>query len=150
MSPQNLFHDIMDDEKKNRLHLCADLLQYAEADENLIRSVLMISETWVNGYNVKLKQQSSQWKSKDWKKHDRSTWIYSLWTLSFGALWVFRGQMWLKNSTWLVCGVYKKQWARNEQNLCRNTASFFNKTILLCTHAIHPKVSTRKQNFIVF
>jgi len=45
MSPQNLFHDITNEEQKNRLHLCADLLQYAGADENLIRSVLMVSET---------------------------------------------------------------------------------------------------------
>ena len=52
----NLFHAIMDEEKKNRLHLCADLLQHAETDENFIRSVLMVSETWVNGCNVKLKQ----------------------------------------------------------------------------------------------
>jgi hypothetical protein len=44
MYPQNLFHGITDEEKKNRL-LCADLLQHAEADENLIRSVLMVSET---------------------------------------------------------------------------------------------------------
>jgi hypothetical protein len=45
MSPQNLFHDITDEEKKNKLHLYADLLQHAEADENLIRSVLMVSGT---------------------------------------------------------------------------------------------------------
>jgi len=45
MSPQNLFHDITDKEKKNRLHLYANLLQHGEADESLIRSVLMVSET---------------------------------------------------------------------------------------------------------
>jgi hypothetical protein len=35
----------MDEENKNRLYFCADLLQHAEADEKLIRLVLMVSET---------------------------------------------------------------------------------------------------------
>jgi hypothetical protein len=34
-------------------------LQHAEADEKLIRLVLMVSETWVNGYDVKMKQWTS-------------------------------------------------------------------------------------------
>jgi hypothetical protein len=35
MSLQNLFHQMMDEANKNSLYLCADLLQHAEADENL-------------------------------------------------------------------------------------------------------------------
>jgi hypothetical protein len=54
----------MDEKKENRVNLCADLLQHAEADENLMKSVLMVGETWVYKLNVKMKQQCSQWKSK--------------------------------------------------------------------------------------
>lgn len=38
----------------------------------------------------------------------------------------------------------------HSQFLQHDNALFFNMTMLLCAHANHPKVFTRKQNFIVF
>jgi hypothetical protein len=40
-----------------------DLLQNANDDENLLKNVITSDETWVYGYDVESKQQSSHWKS---------------------------------------------------------------------------------------
>jgi hypothetical protein len=40
-----------------------DLLQRANDDENLLKNVITSDETWIYGYEIETKQQSSHWKS---------------------------------------------------------------------------------------
>jgi hypothetical protein len=51
-------------QKVNKLHICTDLLQAAEVDENLIKLIITDDETQIYMHNVETKQQSSQWEPK--------------------------------------------------------------------------------------
>jgi len=41
------------------------MLQEAESDENFMGQIIMGDETWIYGYDLEMKRQSSQWKSAD-------------------------------------------------------------------------------------
>jgi hypothetical protein len=49
--------------KLQQFFMCENLLQRANDDENLLKTVITSDKTWVYGYDVETEQQSSQWKS---------------------------------------------------------------------------------------
>ena len=50
------------DQKQQHVNICTELRQLASDDETLSR-VITDDESWVYGYDLETKQQSSQWKS---------------------------------------------------------------------------------------
>ena len=54
---------LSDDQKALRVSVCRELKQEARDDPNFISSIITGDETWVYGYDLEAKQQSSQWKS---------------------------------------------------------------------------------------
>jgi hypothetical protein len=56
-------HLLMDDPKQNRVDMSKELLDRAN-DDNFLKNIITGDETWVYGYDVKTKVQSSQWVTK--------------------------------------------------------------------------------------
>jgi hypothetical protein len=54
---------LSDYQKAHRVSVCRELKQQARDDPNFISSIIIGNETWVYGYDLETKQQSSQWKS---------------------------------------------------------------------------------------
>ena len=52
---------LTDSQKVNRVTVSQELFDRSNADENFINNVLTGDETWVYGYDVEKKEQSSQW-----------------------------------------------------------------------------------------
>ena len=52
------------EQKDNRVAICQELLDRANDDGNFMESIITGDETWVYGYDVETKSQSSQWKGK--------------------------------------------------------------------------------------
>jgi hypothetical protein len=44
---------------------CQELLDHASKDENFLKTIITGDETWVCGYDVEMKMQSSQWVEKN-------------------------------------------------------------------------------------
>ena len=53
---------LTDDQKENHVDISQELL--ANANENLLKIIITGDETWVYGYDVETKMQSSQWMGK--------------------------------------------------------------------------------------
>jgi len=51
---------LSDDQKALRVSVCRELKQEARDDPNFISSIITGDETWVYGYDLEAKQQSSQ------------------------------------------------------------------------------------------
>jgi uncharacterized protein YnzC (UPF0291/DUF896 family) len=54
---------LTDDQKQNRADVRKELLDRADND-NFLKNINTVDETWVYGYDVETKVQSSQWASK--------------------------------------------------------------------------------------
>jgi DNA-binding Lrp family transcriptional regulator len=54
---------LTDDQKQNRADVTKELLDRAN-DDNFLKNIITGDETWVYGYDVEMKVQSSQWVSK--------------------------------------------------------------------------------------
>ena len=52
---------LTDPQKENRVTVSQELFDRSNADENFLKNVITGDETWVYGYNVETKVQSSQW-----------------------------------------------------------------------------------------
>ena len=52
---------LTDDQKENCVDISQELLANANGNENFLKSVITGVETWVYGYDVEMKMQSSQW-----------------------------------------------------------------------------------------
>lgn len=50
-----------DDQKACRIHTCQELLERSEEDENFLSRIITGDESWVYGYDIETKVQSSQW-----------------------------------------------------------------------------------------
>ena len=50
--------------KQNRVTVSQELLDRSNTDENFLKNVITGDETWVYGYDVEIKVQSSQWVGK--------------------------------------------------------------------------------------
>jgi transposase len=55
---------LTDDQKQNRVDVSQELLDRANGDDYFLKNIITGDETWVYGYDVETKVQSSQWVSK--------------------------------------------------------------------------------------
>jgi len=55
---------LTDDQKQNRVDVSKELLDRANDDANILKNIITGDETWVYGYDVETKVQSSQRVSK--------------------------------------------------------------------------------------
>jgi len=55
---------LTDAQKENRVTVSHELFDRSNADENFLKNVITGDETWVYGYDVETKMQSSQWMGK--------------------------------------------------------------------------------------
>ena len=55
---------LTDAQKENRVTFSQELFDRSNADENFLKNVITSDETWVYGYDVETKVQSSQWMGK--------------------------------------------------------------------------------------
>jgi hypothetical protein len=54
---------LTDDQKLQQFSICENLLEKANDNKNLLKNVITSDETWIYGYDVETKQQSSHWKT---------------------------------------------------------------------------------------
>jgi hypothetical protein len=52
------------DQRDSSIAICQELLDRANKDENFLKRIITGDETWVYGYDVETKMQSSQWVGK--------------------------------------------------------------------------------------
>jgi hypothetical protein len=52
------------DQRDSHIDVCQELLDRASEDENFLKRIITGDETWVYGYDVEEKMQSSQWVRK--------------------------------------------------------------------------------------
>jgi len=55
---------LTDDQKENHVEISQELLANANGNENFLKKITTGDETWVYGYDVETKMQSSQWMEK--------------------------------------------------------------------------------------
>jgi histone-lysine N-methyltransferase SETMAR len=55
---------LTEDQRERRVAVCQELLDHSNEDENFMNCIINGDETWVCGYDVETKAQSSQWVSK--------------------------------------------------------------------------------------
>ena len=52
----------IDEQKVNRVSVCTELKDRLEADPNCMANIITGDKSWVYGYDLEIKMQSSQWK----------------------------------------------------------------------------------------
>ena len=52
---------LTEDQKANRVNISQELLDRVSVDENFLKTTITCDETWVYGYDIETKAQSSQW-----------------------------------------------------------------------------------------
>ena len=55
---------LTDDQKENRVEISQEPLANANGNENFLKNIITGDKTWVYGYDVETKLQSSQWMGK--------------------------------------------------------------------------------------
>lgn len=68
----------INDQKENRGNISKELLDHTNIDENFLENIVTGDETWVCGYDVEIKMQSSQWmeKGSPWSKKSTHGSVY--------------------------------------------------------------------------
>jgi hypothetical protein len=56
---QTLCHVLRNEQKANHVTLSQELFDHSNADKNLLKNVIIGDETWVYGYDIETKSQSS-------------------------------------------------------------------------------------------
>ena len=56
-----MLHVLTEDQKADRVNINQELLGRVSVDENFLKKIVTGKETWVYGYDVETKAQSSQW-----------------------------------------------------------------------------------------
>ena len=64
---------LTDDQKENRAEISQELLANANGSENFLKNIITGDDTWVYGYDVETKRQSSQWMGKGSSRPKKST-----------------------------------------------------------------------------
>jgi hypothetical protein len=61
---------LTDDQKQHQLEVIVDLKKHVRNDPDFLSKVITDDESWIDGYDPEIKQQSSQWKrpSSPWLK----------------------------------------------------------------------------------
>jgi len=62
-----------DDQKESRAEISQELLANANGNGNFLKNIITGDETWVCGYDVETKMQSSQWMGKGSPRPKQST-----------------------------------------------------------------------------
>ena len=52
---------LTEDQKANCVNISQELLDHVNIDENFLKNIVAGDETWIYGYDVETKTQSSQW-----------------------------------------------------------------------------------------
>jgi len=65
------------EQKDWRLSVATNMVQEAESDENFMGQIITGNETWVCGYDLETKCQSSQWKSADSPRPKKARQVWS-------------------------------------------------------------------------
>jgi hypothetical protein len=52
-------------ERESCVNICQELLDHTSENENFLKRIITGNETWVYGYDVKMKMQSLQWVRKN-------------------------------------------------------------------------------------
>jgi len=60
VSAKFMLHLLTDDQKESRVEISQELLANANGNENFLQNSITEDETWVYGYDVETKMQSSQ------------------------------------------------------------------------------------------
>ena len=55
---------LTNDQKENCIEISQELLANANGNENFLKNIITGDDTWVYGYDVETKMQSSQWMGK--------------------------------------------------------------------------------------
>jgi len=55
---------LTDDQKENCVEIIQELLANANGNEKFLKNIITEDETWVYGYDVETKMQSSHWMGK--------------------------------------------------------------------------------------
>jgi len=55
---------LTNDQKENCIEISQELLANANGNENFLKNIITGDDTWVYGYDVETKMQSSQWIGK--------------------------------------------------------------------------------------
>ena len=64
VSAKFMSHLLTEDQKENCLEMSQELLASANGNEIFLKNIVTVDETWVYGYDVETKKQSSQWMRK--------------------------------------------------------------------------------------
>jgi len=64
---------LTDDQKESRVEISQELLASANGNENFLKITITGDQTWVYGYDVETKMQSSQWMGKGSARPKKST-----------------------------------------------------------------------------
>ena len=64
---------LTDDQRENRVEISPELLANANGNENFLKNIITGDETWVYGYDVETKTQSTQWMGKGSPRLKKST-----------------------------------------------------------------------------
>jgi histone-lysine N-methyltransferase SETMAR len=70
-------HLLADEQIQQRVAISQELLDQANSDENFLKTIVTGDETWVYGYGVDTKAQSSQWVSKTSPKPEKTLQVRS-------------------------------------------------------------------------
>ena len=57
-------HQLSEDQKQNCFDVSKELVNLANVDADFLKNIVTGDDTWVCGYDIKSKAQSSQWVSK--------------------------------------------------------------------------------------
>ena len=134
------------DQKTRRMTIAQEMLNDVNGDPDLLKKVITGDESWVYGYDVKTKAQSSQWKHTESPRPKKARQVWSnvkvLLTVFFDYHGVVHQEFLLRLIRKLKsCAVCVKQYARNARN-CGKTIHDF------CITITHPL--TRHCLFVIF
>ena len=91
------------DQQAHRFQVCQDLLDHSKNDKEFLSKIITDDESWVYGYDVETKVQSSQWTSKTSPRSKKGRQVRSkikvLLTVFFYASGVVRHECLLEGST---------------------------------------------------
>ena len=113
------------DQKNNHMNIAQELLNDVNDDPDLLKRVITGDETWVYGYDVETKAQSSQWKQSDEPRPKKARQVGSnvkvLLTVFIECNGVVHHEFLPQGRTVNNCA---KQFVRNAQNYGKNNHGF--------------------------
>ncbi|XP_011859147.1 PREDICTED: putative uncharacterized protein FLJ37770 [Vollenhovia emeryi] len=131
------------DQKQHRINIATELLDSVRDDQNLLQRVITGDESWVYGYDVETKAQSSQWKLPHEPRPKKARQVRSnvkvLLTVFFDCRGVVHHEFLsqgrtVNNITCKLCAICAKQSARNARICGRTKIGFYTMITPLLTY----------------